>query len=144
MHTPLIFSYGLAQLFGLFLLIMAVVLISRRDYYRRVYENTKEDNPIIMLTATIGLIIGMLLIETHGVIELKQRLAVTIMCWMVFVNALLWLMMPEKMLAFTKKIIQGKGYFMVVGAIAVFGFWVLLRSSELFIFKEGLLDMAGI
>lgn len=144
MHTPLIYTYGLAQLFGLFLLIMAVVLISRRDYYRRVYENTSEDNPIIVLTSIIGLLVGMLLIQSHGVFVLQYRVVVTILCWLVFVNSLLWLMMPEKMLAFSKKVIHGKGYYIVVGGIAFFGFWVLLRASELFIFKEGVLSMAGI
>lgn len=144
MHIPVVYSFGLAQLFALFLLIIALVLISRRDYYRRVYENTSEDNPIITLTAIIGLLIGMLLIQLHGVFTLERRVVVTILCWLVFINSLFWLMMPEKMLAFTKKILHGKGYYIFVGGIAFFALWILFRASELFIFKEGLLSTAGI
>lgn len=138
MNTPTIFSIGLTELFGLFFVIMAIVLLSRREYYQNVFNNTKNDNPIIMLTATIGLLIGMILIGLHGGFELKHRVAISIMCWLVFINGLLWLMIPETMLDLTKKIFNGKGFYAVAMFVGIFGVWLIIRGSELFIFKEGI------
>ncbi len=137
METPAIFSFGLSQLFGLSLFIFAIVLFSRRDYYRKVILNTKEDNPIIMLTATVGLLFGIVLIGLHGDVLMYYKLRVTILCWLIFINSLFWLMLPEKMLRLTKKIVGSRGFYAVIAFLAMLGFLLVFRGSELFILKQG-------
>lgn len=141
MNVPIIFSIGLAELFGLFLFIIALVLFTRRDYYQNVFNNTKSNNPIIMLTAIIGLLAGMILIGVHGGFEFKYRAAISVICWLIFINALLWLMIPEKMLNLIKKTFNGKCFYGIVIFIGISGLWLIIRGSELFIFKEGIVGL---
>lgn len=137
MNTDKIFTYGLAELFGLFIFIFAVALYSRRDYYRKVFLNIHDDNPVIMLAALCELFIGIILIGLHGMEIFKFKLGITIICWLVFINSLFWLMMPEKMLATTKKIIKGRGLYLLVSLSIIFGLMLFFRSSELVIINYG-------
>ncbi|MDF1757518.1 MAG: hypothetical protein P1U74_04390 [Legionellaceae bacterium] len=136
MDTPLIYSFGLSQLFGLFLLIIGVVFLSRQQYYRDVFANTKPNNPIIMLTAIFGLFLGIVFTGTHNIIVFERRSIVTILSWLVLINSICWLMLPEKMLRLTQKIMTGSGYTIVSLIISLSGFWLLIRGSEIFIMKN--------
>lgn len=135
MGTSVIYSLALSQLFGLFLLVVAIVGTSRQEYYRKVFADLKENNPIIMLTATAGMLIGIVLVGTHTIYGFNKRSYVTLFSWLIFVNSLFWLMMPEKMLSLTKKITSGKGYYVFLVLIGLTGFIFLLRGGEIFILQ---------
>ncbi|OGV28080.1 MAG: hypothetical protein A3E88_05330 [Legionellales bacterium RIFCSPHIGHO2_12_FULL_35_11] len=135
METPILYSLALSQFFGLFLLVVAIVGASRPEYYRKVFASVKDDNPIIMLTATCGMLLGIVLIGSHLVYGFNRRFYVTIFSWFVFINSIFWLMMPEKLMAITKKITKGKGYYAAILFIAFTGFWFLFRGGEQFILK---------
>lgn len=137
MNVTNIFTYGLAQIFGLFLFVFAVAIFSRRDYYRKIILNIKEDNPIIMLTATIGLLFGIILIGIHGGVLLHFRSYITVICWLIFINSLFWLMIPEKMLEMTKRVFNGRGFYILMFLLVFFGFMLFFRASELFIIRFG-------
>lgn len=137
MNPPIIYSFALSQIFGLFLFIVAIIFVSRKDYYSNVFAKMKSDNPLIMFVAICCLLIGLILISTHGVYYFQYRLVVTIFCWLVFLNGLLWLMIPEKMLSIAAKIMQGKSFYIFTAFIALIGFWILFRGTEIFILKEG-------
>ncbi len=137
MNIATIFTFGLAHFFGLFIFILAVVLFSRKDYYCKIILNLKDDNPIIMLTATIGLLLGIILIGVHGGVFLQYRVLITILCWFVFINSLLWLMMPEKMLKLTKKMFKGRGFYIFISILLILGFLLVFRGSLIFITRFG-------
>lgn len=135
MNVPGAFTFGLSQLFGLFLFVFAIVLFSRKDYYCALFLKIKDDNPVVMLAATIGLFVGILLIGIHGNVVIHYRIIVTVICWLIFINSLFWLMLPEKMLELTKKIFKGRGFYVMVAILIFLGFFIVFQGSELFIIR---------
>jgi hypothetical protein len=137
MNVANIFTFGLSQLFGLFLFVFAIVLFSRKDYYCDLFLNMKDDNPVIVLAATLGLFLGIILIGLHGSLVFHYKLVITILCWLIFIKSLFWLMLPEKMLLLTKQIFRGRGFYVLVTMLFIFGFVLIFRGSEIFIIKFG-------
>jgi len=136
MNVPVIYSFALSQMFGIFMIILAIVMVSREQFYRKMIASIKADNPIVFFASICSLLLGVFLVDSHNIWELKYRVVITVFCWAVFIKALFWLIMPEKMLSITKSIVAGRGYYWSVLLLAIFGFWFLGRGISLFIIKH--------
>lgn len=141
MQASAVYSFVLSQVFGLFLFIVGIALLSQSNHYRKVFDALKIDNPCIMLSTLLNLLIGLVLVYTHNVWVLKPIVYVTILSWTVFVNALLWLFLPKKMFRLSQVMMRGSGYYwfsliaLLIGlSILARGFWVLLFGGGDFIF----------
>ncbi|PJD93938.1 MAG: hypothetical protein CK424_01400 [Legionella sp.] len=135
------YSFLLSQIFGSFAFIVAVIFLARMYHYRKLVLQMQADDPIIPVCGLISLLIGIFLVVTHNVWELKRLVVVTVMCWMVLINAVLWLALPEKMLAMTKKIFSDNGYHWLIVCLLVSGLVFLARSIQLFIVYRSALGM---
>lgn len=134
MHVPVIYSLVLSQIFGLHMLIYALLMLSRPHLYRKPFMSIKSDSAVIQVAASMALFIGIILVVTHNIWVWKPRLLVTVLCWCFFLNALSWLAIPEKMLAFTHKLYSGIGYYIIIGILITFGLFLFLAGIHVFIF----------
>lgn len=128
LFQELILSTGL----GLYMLIMAFIFFIRADYYRALVSKIKAPSIGIMLTASLGLLIALFLVLLHNVWVFDPRVAVTIACWMFLINAVLWLVAPVRMLAITKKICGGPGYYVGTTLLLIFAAQVFSRGLYLY------------
>ncbi|MDP3705535.1 MAG: hypothetical protein Q8R24_06455 [Legionellaceae bacterium] len=133
---PLIYSFSISQILGLFMVIMVVIMLNRREYYRKMILSLKSDNPIIFVVGTFNLLIGILLVYTHNIWEWKYLVGITVLCWVVFVNSVLWLAIPEKMLSLAKQIFAGYGYYWVMLFIGMLGCNLVGRGILLFVVNK--------
>lgn len=133
MHIPVLYTFVLSQMFGLFALIIVIVMLNRREYYRKMIFALKANNPVIITTAMFSLILGIFLVYTHNIWELKYRVVVTTICWAIFVNSVFWLTVPEKMLAMMKRVFSGNGYYWLISLLGVVGCILLGRGVMLYI-----------
>ncbi|MDP3562076.1 MAG: hypothetical protein Q8R83_07865 [Legionellaceae bacterium] len=130
MSNSMLYSFVLSQILGLFLFIMAVILWSKRTFYRKILMDLKANDPVVFISSIFGLLIGIVLVDTHSIWLLKPRLIVTIACWIIFLKSLLWLAMPERMIALTKRICSGSGYNWGVLFLAIFGLLITVRGFQ--------------
>jgi hypothetical protein len=136
MITSMLYSLELTEIFGLLFIIASIVLISRHDYYSGFFANLQSDNPAIIIGAIISLLIGVILVATHGVYALQYRAYISGLSWVVLINGLLWLLMPEKMTRATKIIMSGRRYYIITLIFLIIGFILLYRGSQIYMIKE--------
>lgn len=123
-----IVSFVLSQILGLYLIIKAFLMFSRAKIYRIKILQAAPDSSIIVLAATIGMMIGIVLVGLHNRFELKPDIFITLLCWLVLILSLLWLSTPERMLMWTKKLYAGKGYYYLNAAMFFAGLMLLFRG----------------
>lgn len=133
------YSFLLSQILGSFLFIVAIIIMGRMFYYRKIILNLQPQDPIIPVFALTTLFLGISLVVTHNVWELQRATAVTILCWAILIKGLLWLALPEKMLGIAKKITAGTGYYWFIVGLLITGIIFLGKGMELFILHRSAL-----
>jgi len=133
MVVPIFYSFALSQIFGLFMLIMAIVMLSKHESYRKMLSQLKVDNPVIFFSSTATLLLGIFLIETHNIWEWRWRVVVTIACWGIFIKAIGWLLIPETMLSIMKRIFTGNAYYWLIVIMTLLSFLFLGKGILLYI-----------
>lgn len=125
MFGPFFHTIILEQIFGLYLLIMAIVFLTRAKFYREVVRNMKAVNSGIFFSSSFGLMLGLLLVIVHNFWVWEPRVVVTILCWMVLVRSIIWLAFPEKMVERSKKMAAGPAYYVVSVIMALIGIYLM-------------------
>lgn len=133
------YSFMLSQILGAFLFIVAIIIMGRMYYYRKIILNLQAQDPIIPVVALITLFLGIVLVVTHNVWELHRTTVITILCWAILIKGLLWLALPENMLAMAKKITAGTGYYWLIVGLLITGVIFLAKGMELFILHRSAL-----
>lgn len=128
-----IHSLIIAQVLGMYLIIMAIVMISRADHYRIFLNTLKSDNGLISVAASCALVIGLLMIVVHNLWYWRPEVLVTIISWLIALGSVLWLSIPEKMLAISKIACRGNWYYVMAGLAIFVG--ILLLTHGYYIFK---------
>lgn len=135
------YSFLLSQVLGAFLFIVAIIIMSRMYYYRKIILNLQPQDPIIPVSALMGLLLGVALVVTHNVWTFKHLTVITILSWFILIKSLLWLALPEKMLALAKRMTAGTGYYWLIVGLLIAGVVFLGKGMELFILHRPALVM---
>jgi len=117
-------SIFLAKVFGIYLVIVSLLLLIRYKELKNIYKNFFKDSSITLFTGVITLILGILLVVSHNIWEWSWVVIITILAWTTFIKGITILLFPDHMLRFAKKI-SNETFFKVDGVI-VFLIGVLL------------------
>lgn len=126
-------SLLLGQILGLYMFIMAIVMLSRADYYRKMLTSIKPDSIIIVLTASSGLMLGIFLVLVHNIWIWESEVLVTIIAWLILIKSVLWLACPESMANYGRKIYAGWGYYAVAILTGIMGMILISHGFYLFL-----------
>jgi hypothetical protein len=129
LNSPL-HSYLLAEAFGLYLVIMSVILLSRENYYRKLM--TQEPHYPSLLSCSLSLLISIFLLLIHNLWGLHPRLVVTLVCWLYFIRNILLIAYPEWVFKVIRQICVGKMYYLTLFMMATAGVLLLIRGSFIF------------
>ena len=133
MFASLFYSFVLSQIFGLYLLITAILMLSRAAFYRQVIAKLKPTDGSIVLGASIGLLFGLALVDTHNIWDQYPRLLVTVVCWLILLKSVLWLSFTDGMLRLTKKLCQSRMYYVMTTVMLLLGIAMTSRGIIVFI-----------
>jgi hypothetical protein len=126
-------SFLLSQIFGLYCVIIGIIMLSRSDFYRPLIAKMELKYGAFIVASLFGLLLGLLMVGMHNVWVLKPRILVTLICWFILINSISWLAMPEKMLSLLKKICASKKYYIIVSSIFLIGCWLIGRGIYLYL-----------
>lgn len=129
----LLHSLFLAQVLGLYMFIMAIIMLSRVDYYRKMLTSIKPDSLIIILTASSGLMLGILLVLLHNFWLWQSEVLITIIAWLILIKSLLWLACPEYMAKLGSKVYAGWGYYAATILTGIIGMILISHGFYLFL-----------
>ncbi len=136
MYGSALYSFILSQIFGIYFIITAVIMLSRVVYYRQLIADLTTESSLIVLGGWLGLLLGLCLVGVHNIWVLKPRVALTLVCWLILIKSLLWLSAPEKMLSITKRVYAGIGYYIVVLVLMLSGIILMSRGYYLYVIKS--------
>lgn len=126
-------SFVLAHVFGLYLIIMAIIMLARVGYYREMIRNLQPASGSVVFGAMYGLLLGLLLVTIHNHWEWRPSVIVTFLAWLILIKSILWLAFPETMLRFAKKTYAGKGYYVAIAIAAILGMLLISKGAYPFI-----------
>lgn len=133
MFSEVFHSFVLAQVFGLYLLVMVVVLLSRASFYKELVQRMEPHSPGLIVGGSFGLMLGLLLVVIHNIWVLEPRVAVTIVSWIILIKSILWLAFPECMTSATKKVYSGIGYYIMILIFLVVGIFFMTKGFYLYL-----------
>ena len=125
-------SFILSQFFGLYLLIIGVIMFVRVRQYRQLLDTSDPNSPVILLGGLIGLLLGLFFVGIHNVWVLKPTLFITLMCWFLLCQSILWLASPDRMLSWTRYACSGSGYYFSALFMVIIGLSYLGRGVYVF------------
>ncbi|QRN03337.1 hypothetical protein GH742_05355 [Legionella sp. MW5194] len=126
-------SLLISQVLGFYLLIVAIVMLTRAGYYRNLMTNLHEGSHAILIGATFSLIIGIILVLVHNLWVWDEEVIITIIAWLILIKSVLWLAFPEKMMAFSRSFYAGPGYYITAGIALVLGIVLLAYGFYLYV-----------
>ena len=132
-------SFLLAQTFGLYMTIQAIILLSRASYYRELIAKMKEPGFASLVGCSITLMLGIFLVLIHNVWVMHPRVMVTVVCWIILIKSILWLAAPERMLNIAKRACAGKGYHIAVVLMGCFGLSLISKGFYVYIVNAGVI-----
>ncbi|ARG97114.1 hypothetical protein [Legionella micdadei] len=118
-------SLILAQIIGLYLLIMAIIMLMRRQAYLAYVEKLQPSSGVIIMTASLALIIGLFIIVVHNRWTFAPDVVITILGWLIAIKSILWLAVPEKMVSSTRAVYETNWYYLIVALIAIIGIFLI-------------------
>lgn len=116
------------QILGLYLLIMAIIMLLRVDFYRTFLMDLEAHSGTIVIGSSFGLILGLMIVVMHNLWVLQPQILVTLIGWLIVIKSILWLTIPERMLVLTRRVYQGNGYYLVVLVAAAIGIILITRG----------------
>ena len=132
MLGTILHSLIIAEVIGLYLMITAIIMLSRADYYRAMIAKIKNGDHAIPIGSSITLFFGLTLVVMHNVWSVAPPTLVTVVCWLVVIKSLLWLSVPEFMIRTVKRMAKTRAYFVTVSLYGLLGIVMLSRGYYLF------------
>lgn len=114
-------SLLISQIMGFYFLIIAIVLLTRADYYRNLLINLHEGGYAVFVGAAVSLILGILLVLVHNLWVWNEQVLITILAWLILLKSIAWLAFPEKMMTFGRSFYAGPGYYVAVAIALILG-----------------------
>ncbi len=121
-------SYIIAQVIGLYMIFISIIMMARANYFKDVISNLHAKDPVIMFSSSFGLMLGLLLVCIHNRWLLEPSLLVTIIAWVIFIKSLLWLVFSDGMLNMIKKHYSGASYYVINVIVLIYGIMLLTRG----------------
>ncbi len=115
---------------------MSIVILVRRDYYRRFVDNLNPESGAIVVAASFALILGLAIIAIHQIWVWEPRVLVTLIAWIIVIKSVLWLTLPEKMLYWSQRVVRGSAFYIYLAVLAVVGILLMAQGYYLFMPKE--------
>lgn len=123
----------LAKVFGLYLLVMGLVVPLRRKALGLMVDAFAHNPPVVYLASVLILILGIVLVVSHNVWVFGWPLVITLLSWIVLLKALACLLLPFDALARVVIWFNRPAWFTVGGAIsAVLGLFLAGKGFQLF------------
>ena len=123
----------LAQAIGLYLFIMAIIMLSRAEYYRNMLTHINAGDSKIFSVATSSLAVGIFLVLIHNIWIWESEVLVTMIGWLVLIKSVICLSFPESMANLCNKVYAGWGYYAVAGITGIVGMLLISHGFYLFL-----------
>jgi hypothetical protein len=123
----------LAKVFGLYLLVMGLLMPLRRKELSAMIEALADNRPLVFLVGVLVLILGLVLVVSHNVWIAGWPLVITVLAWLVLIKALAYLVLPFEVTARLVLWFNRPAWFTIGGALwAALGLFLVGKGFQVF------------
>ena len=109
----------LTQVIGLYLILIGVIFLARRKVMMAVMADIIKNKPLIYVVAISELLAGLALVVGHNVWAWDIFVVITIVGWLMVVEALIYLILPYSLISKIFKKINTPSVYIVGGILSV-------------------------
>lgn len=124
----MLLSVVLAQIFGIYFLLMAIVMVTQPKRFKELVSHLQSDNNAVFLASLLSCFLGITLVVVHTYWAWNWRLLITCIAWLTLIKSLLWLVMPDFMLSMAQKMYSGKAYYVGIVIMTIIGIFLLYHG----------------
>lgn len=121
-------SIILAQILGLYLLIMSIAMLVNKRYYQEAAIVMVQNSGMMFLTAIITLTLGVLLVVFHNIWVSDWRVIITILAWLGFIKGVTRMFFPRQIAKWSDAIQNDQVYFISLGICLVLGVYLAYKG----------------
>src|ERR1700722_10791518 len=121
-------SLFLAKIIGWVLVIIGLATFVKREFMRDVIKDFISHSSIILISATMNIILALLIVLSHNVWEASWKVVITILGYLMLLRGLLHVFIPEWVRKMAKKFLNND-LFVYSGVISfVVGIYLLYHG----------------
>jgi hypothetical protein len=121
-------SIILAQILGLYLIIMSVAMLVNKRYYQDAMIVMLQNSGVMFLTAIITLLLGVLLIVFHNIWVLDWRIVITILAWLGLIKGIVRMFFPKVIVKWSNSIQNDRVYCISLGICTALGVYLAYKG----------------
>ena len=118
-------SILLAQILGLYLVIVGTAMLVNKRYYDKAISSLFEHKGNMLLLAIFTLVLGILMVVFHNIWTQDWRVLITILCWITFIKGIIRLLFPVVIFRCSKIVNHNYFYYPVFVIILTLGIYLL-------------------
>lgn len=112
-------SIILAQFFGIYLIIVGILVILRRDSFMPIIAELGHNRSLIFTIAIFELAVGLALVLSHSIFTFDYRGIISLLGWSMFLEGILYLSLPYQKIRKLFRAFNKPGWYMISGVLAV-------------------------
>lgn len=121
-------SIFLAKIIGIYLVIIGLVYFFKRDFLREVLQDVYKNSGVVALSATMNLILGLLIVLNHNIWEFSWKVVVTLLGYLCLFKGLGNFFAPQLGRKIAEKALK-RDLFVYSGVISLaLGFYLLYHG----------------
>lgn len=104
-------SIFLSRFWGIYILILALLMLLRPNSFRNMVQQMISSPATMGVVAILTTISGLILVLFHNIWVMDWSVLVTLLCWLTLVKGVAQLFFPEKIAAFSGRILEKCNYY---------------------------------
>ncbi len=126
-------SLFLAKVFSIYLVVIGAACLVRREWFKDAVAELFDNKAVMLIWVIFGLILGIILIVVHPLFTADWRSVISVLCWLVFFKAAVYLFVGDAMFAWKRALLTKNGIYYVAGTVCILvgiflgyhGFWLM-------------------
>jgi len=118
------YSLLLAKLFGIYLVIIGLAYVIRRDFLISVVNDFYDSPGLIAVASALNLVIGLILVLTHSLWEFNYKGLVTLFGYLILFKGILNLFAPTVPANWAERMLSGSNLLYAAGASLLLGLYL--------------------
>lgn len=117
-------SLFLAKLIGIYMLIVAVIMLFRKNIFESVINEMVSSPGLLAFAGIINLVIGLAIAIGHPIYELSWRGLITLIGYLSIIKGIMRLAFPEQDRMIIKSVMRRSGYWIVFAIVVILGLFL--------------------
>lgn len=122
------YSYFLGAFLGLYLIIVGIALLTRKEMFQVLIKDFSKNPPIIFFSGILSLLFGLFIVLTHNAWFLSWIVLITILGYLYVIQGIIQIYLPEWIEEKIQKYFEGNILYYVGALLTLLGLFLAYRG----------------